>query len=174
MGDGQAGAGHQQQSTSSWQQVFVRMGSCRFTSLDTNTRSRGFLEAGAWPVEFQQAVPYSWNLLFHMLAFIKILVEGKVGVGRREEGDNMFLLAVVLHVPVLSACRAGRQRKPARCLVHVEQPEGFGWDRSGGQQPRPWHFPGFCRAVTPRGHSRAHGVTPCNDLCSCSISPACS
>lgn len=88
-----------------------RLVSCRFASLDTNARSRGFLEAGACLVKFQQAVRYNCNLLFRVLAFIKILAEGKVGVGRKEEGDNMFLLAVLLGVPAQSNCGAGIQIK---------------------------------------------------------------
>lgn len=92
-----------------------------------NTCSRGFLEAGAWLVKFQQAVHYNCNLLFRMLAFIKILAEGRVGVGRKEESDNMFLLAVVLGAPAQSNCRAGMQMKTTRCLVFTEQPAGFQW-----------------------------------------------
>lgn len=107
--------------------------SCRFASLDTNARSRGFLEAGAWLVKFQQAVLYNCSLLFRMLAFIKILAEGKVGVGRKEESDNMFLLAVVLGVPAQSNRGAGMQIRTARCLALAGQPEGFRWHHGAGK-----------------------------------------
>lgn len=94
--------------------------SCKFASLARNSSFRRFLEAVVWLVSFQEAVHYSCNLLFLMLAFIKIFVEGKIGVGRREESNNMFLLAMVQGVPAQRNCGAGMQVKIPMCLVLAE------------------------------------------------------
>lgn len=61
-----------------------------------------------------------------MLAFIKILAEGKVGVGGKEESNNMFLLAAVRGVPAQRNCGAGVQVKIPACLVLAEGSGGTG------------------------------------------------
>jgi len=149
------------------------MVSCRFVSLDTNTHSRGFLEAGAWLIKFQQAVHYNYNLLFCMLAFIKILAEGKFGVGRKEESDNMFLLAVVLGVPAQSKCGAGMQVKTAGCLVFAAQLEGLPWHcgpgKGVGVTPEALAPPGVSQGCHAKQHpgkvGEPAGTTPFSGFC---------
>lgn len=82
--------GHQHQSTFSWHQVLVKMFPCRFALLHRNTPSRGFLEAGAWLVIFQPSVCYNCSLLFRVLASIKILAEGRVGIGGSRRVTTCF------------------------------------------------------------------------------------
>lgn len=115
--------GHQYQSTFSWHQALVKMFPCRFALLHRNTPSRGFLEAGAWLVILQPSVCYNCNLLFGVLASIKILAEGEVGIGGRRRVTICFSLAAVLRVPAPRDCGAGMQIEPARGLVCTEQPE---------------------------------------------------
>lgn len=55
-----------------------------------NTPSRGFLEADAWLVVFQLSVCYNCSLLFWVLASIKILAEGRVGIGGRRRVTTRF------------------------------------------------------------------------------------